>query len=69
MHKWKQDHAAGYERYTRGPWVVYRNGGSIDRTTPTFTVYDKRRLGEGVMEFETLEHAQQYAETMEAVGA
>ena len=67
--QWRQDIVAAYERYTWGPWVVYRNGESIDRTTPTFTVYDKRRLGEGGMDFETLEHAQQYAETMEAVGA
>lgn len=66
MHKtqWREDRAAAYERYTWKTWVVYRNG-----DPPYITVYDKRRSGEGGMKFDTLEHAQQYAETMEAVGA
>lgn len=61
---WKQDHSSRYERYTRGPWVVYK-----DETPHHYTAYDKRKLGQTHMSFGNMEHAMIYAETMEAVGA
>ena len=74
MHKdaapqWRQDMVAAYERYTWGTWVVYKNEKWRDSSRHNYAVYDKRRSGENVMKFDTLENAQQYAEVMEAVGA